>query len=74
MRKKKNIKLKVLPIIIALVSIVIVIAIIILINILKQNYIVYENIKLNTSASTSEIKESNIVIANNIIIGGYINR
>lgn len=73
MSKKKNIKLKILPVIIVIVSIVIVISVIILINILKQNYIVYENIKNTSGINSNEVKKSNVIILNNVIVGGYTN-
>lgn len=73
MRRKNKIKLKILPIIIAIFSVVIIISIIILINILKQNYIVFENIKTSNDVTIEDLKKANILIANNVIIGGYYN-
>lgn len=74
MRKKKiPVKLKVLPIIIAVVVIVIIMSAILLVTILKQNYIVYENVAAKKEVSSADIKSAQVIIVDNIVIGGHTN-
>lgn len=70
MRKaKKPMKLKLLPIAIAL-GVVLVIAItIMLITILSQNYIIYENIA-DTAVANVDASKANLIIVNEAIVGG----
>lgn len=74
MRKKKiPVKLKILPIIIAVFVIVIIMSAILLVTILKQNYIVYENVATKKDVSSADIKSAEVIILDNIVIGGHTN-
>lgn len=71
--KKMPKKLKILPIIIAAITVIIIALVILLVTILRQNYIVYQNVKKSGEATDNDVNTANIIIVDNIIIGGHSN-
>lgn len=69
-KKKKPMKLRLLPIGIAIGVVFVVAVTIMLITILSQNYIIQENIKATTIDENTDVSKANIIIINDLVIGG----
>lgn len=69
-KKKKPMKLKILPIAIALGIVAVIAVTIMLITILSQNYIIQENIKATNIEDNIDVSKANVIIINELLIGG----